>query len=167
MGLKIYKFREMDELTYFLNGAVIGPDISWFAQSIKSGGGGTKDAPVLATKTFKTKAPGPAGTCTFVAGADAAGRLTPKEIKTQIEAAIANVKVYFLSGRIVIQETTPTNGITIDKTGTANSALGFDIAEDMVAKVYKSPFHATPPVAPYFIDSYSVNDNMHVIVVME
>lgn len=165
-GWKLWKFRELDEITFFLNGAVLGADLSGNGQAIASGGGGTRDIASLAGKTFKTKAPGPVGTVTFVAGTDPGGRLLPKEIKSQIEAAIATIKVYFLSGRIVIQEATPSAGTVIDKTGTANTILGFDTAADSPGKVYGSPY-VSPPVVPYFGWSYSVNDNMHVVYTFE
>lgn len=163
---KVNKFRELDELNMFLNGAAMGSDVSYFAQTIAQGGGGQRDVPSLVGKTFKTKAPGPAGTCTFVAGASPDGKLLPKEIKTQIEAAIANLKVTFFQGRMVVMESTPTNGVTIDKTGTANSILGFDVVADSVGKVYGSPY-VSPPVAPYLGMAYSVNDNMHVVYTFE
>lgn len=163
---KVRKFREIDELNLFLSGAVMGVDVSYFAQSIQSGGGGTRDLPSLVGLTFITKAPGPAGTCTFVKGASPDGRLTAKEIKSQIEAAIVGLTVRFFEGRLTVVETTPANGVTVDHTGTANSILGFDKSVDTAGKLYASPY-VSPPVAPYFGWAYNDNNNMHVIYTFE
>jgi len=162
---KVNKFRELDELNMFLNGAVVGGDVSYFAQTIAQGGGGQRDIPPLVGLTFKTKAPGPAGTCTFIAGANPGGKLLFKEIKSQIEGAIAGVKVRQFEGHLVIVESSPANGITIDKTGTANAVLGFDTGNDTIGKVYGTPYGT--PTPPYFGFAYSVNDNMHVVYTFE
>jgi hypothetical protein len=166
--LKVYKFREMDEIIAFLSGAVFGTDVSFFRQAIVNGSAGYKVAPSLVGLTFKTKSPGPAGTCTFVAGADTAGgRLTPAEIKTQIEAGISGLKVTFFEGRLAIAEATPASGVTVDHTGTSNVALGFDTNADVVGKFFNSPFSGAPPTTPYMVQAYSVNDNMHVVYTWE
>jgi hypothetical protein len=66
--------------------------------------------------------------------------LSPKEIKTQIEAAVATVRVSFIAdgntNRMSIVEVTPTSGVSLDKTGTANAALGFTTAVNTVGVKY-------------------------------
>lgn len=48
-----------------------------------------------------------------------------------------------------------------------NLYLGFDADTATVGKVYGSPLAAAPPTPPYFLQGYSVNDNMHVLFVFE
>jgi hypothetical protein len=177
---KVYKFPTIDKLTAFLNGAVFGNNVQ---VTIGSGGGGTQ-APALGPGlgglvglTLKTKSPGPAGTCTFVAsnlgsGSGVAPGTNPdpntllfKDIKAQIEAAISGVVVSMATGVLQILEVTPTNGVTVDATGTANSILGFDINNDSVGKLY-TPVEVTP-TAPCWTWSDTDNNGQLVIFTWE
>jgi hypothetical protein len=177
---KVYKFPTTDKLTAFLNGAVFGNNVQ---NTIGSGGGGTQ-APALGPGlgglvglTFKTKAPGPAGTCTFAASNTGSGSgVTPgtnpdpntllfKDIKAQIEAAIAGVTVSMATGVLQVIETTPTNGVTVDHTGTASTILGFDGNNDTVGKLY-TPVEVTP-TAPCWTWSDTDNNGMLVIFTWE
>ena len=104
----VYKFRELDEIDIFCKGGITGKDISGWGQAIKGDSSGSNSVPVLAgtTLTFKT----PAGTVSFVNGADPFGRLTLLEIKAQAEAAVAGLTVRSYEGKIVFVETTPSTG---------------------------------------------------------
>jgi hypothetical protein len=165
--VQVYKFRELDEIDLFLSGGVVGGDVSSWGSAIAAGGAVLKDAPVLAGLTLIFTQPA-AHTVTFVAGADTFGRLQFSELKAQIEAVMTTVVVRMLEGKLVIVESTPTNGVTITKSGTANKALGFDQTKaDTVGKVYGSPYAAAPAVPPYFLMAYSTNDNMHVVYTFE
>jgi len=159
---KVHKFREITEMnTFFAGGIIGGNDISWFGQSIAGQGGGAKDAPVLAGLTLIFTQPS-AHTVTFVTGADPYGRLQFSEIKSQIAAGVAGLTINAFAGRLVLVETTPTNGVTITSAGTANSVFGFDTNASTVGKIYGTPFGSTP-TAPYVGMAYSSNDNMHVV----
>lgn len=113
MAVKVYKFRELDEIDMFCSGAVQGVDLSKWGQNIATGGGGKDFAPALAGLTLSFVAPGPVGTVTFVKGADSAGRLQFAELKSQIETAVAGLTVRQFEGKLTIVETTPTNGVTV------------------------------------------------------
>jgi hypothetical protein len=154
---KIYKFKDVTEAQAFLNGAVIG-------------------SPVLANqvlaifrnivgKTFKIGAT----TVTFtVSGSppDADNTaLTFKEVKAQIEAAVATVRVSLNEGKLVIIEATPASGVTIDKVGTANTMLGFDTKANTVGKVYNPPI-ISPVTTPQWVWAETV-ENAHVIYTWE
>lgn len=173
---KLYKFRRIDDVLPFLNGAVVGGSVN------RAQGGGTQanlGAGIngLVGKTLKFTLPGVA-TVTFVKSDTPGGSADPpgtnpdpytllyKDIKKQIEAALATVVVLLdADQRLVIMEVTPSGGVTIDKTGTANSLLGFDDVEDAVGKVYKPAVVSAAP--PCWTWAYSGNDNMHNVYTWE
>ena len=130
------KFREVEEVDLFLNGGLIG------GTEIVGGADGLYGVNGLVGKTLIFIKPS-AATVTFVAGADPY-RLTYKEIKAQIEAAIAAVSVRQYMKKLVVVEATPTNGVTIDKTGTGNTLLGFDKNNDTVGTKF-GPISTTAP----------------------
>lgn len=155
--LKVYKIREIDEVALFLEGGVLG---AAFNQN-REGPPGIYGLVGL-TLTFAN----PVGSVTFTQGADPSGLLTFGEIHTQVQAAVATVKVKQLSGRLAFIEATPGTGISVAASPAA-ALLGFDGAASTTGKVYASPFSATPPVAPYLVQAYSTNDNMHVLITCE
>ena len=163
--IKINKFTTIDELQYFLAGGIFGS-----SAGVQPRPGGGPGIPNIVGKTLTFLAP--AGTVTFVAGANPNGFLTLKEIKAQLEAAIPTLvlRPTFEGGRLGIIQATPTTGVTLKGDGTvatnANVFLGFDSSNDTVGKVYGSPY-AGPAVVPYFIQSYSSNDNTHVVFTFE
>ena len=133
---KLYKFPTIDKLTAFLNGAVFGNNLQ---TTIGSGGGGTQ-APGLGPgvgglvgTTLTLIGAGPTGSVLFAKSSGAGGSasapnqnpdpnfLLLKDIKLQIENAIAGVTVSMASGVVQIIESTPTDGITI----AAGSAGGY------------------------------------------
>lgn len=157
------KFREIAEVNLFLNGGIRGGvPIDGFAQNIASGNG-ARMAPVLVglTLVFTT----PAKTVTFVAGADPAGRLTAKEIIAQIVSG-GQLAATLFDGMLAIVQGTPTTGVVLSNTGTANALLGFDTAVVTSGKVYGTPY-GNAPTAPYLGMAYSSNDNMHVLMTFE
>lgn len=159
-GILTRKFREVEEVDLFLNGGLIsGADVI-------GGSEGNYGINGLIGLTLKFKQPGII-TVTFVLSTDPKNpnpaRLTYKDIKAQIESAIAPVSVRQFNRHLVLVETTPANGVTIDHTGTATALLGFDANTDTVGIVY-GPISASPPCLQ---GMYSTNDNMHVVAVYQ
>jgi hypothetical protein len=169
---KIYKFKDIVEAQHFLNGGLLGARVVPMSGSAPAGLGGSPNnlglgIAGLVGKTLIFVSPG-TPTVTFTASA-AAGNPDPNtlmlsDLKTQIEAANAAVKVLAIDGRLALIEVTPTGGVAINKTGTANALLGFDSAVNTVGKVYAPPPSATPPAWTW---AYTTNDNGHTIYTLE
>ena len=151
------KFREVEEVDLFLNGGLIA------AGDVVGGAEGNYGINGLVGKTLKFTQPS-AVTVTFVASVDPLNpdpsRLTFKDIKAQVEAAIAAVSVRQLMRKLVLVEVTPTNGVTIDKTGTANTLLGFDKNNDTVGTKY-GPISTTAPC----LQNIQVSDSVTTVTV--
>lgn len=122
-------FRSPAALKHYLNG---GLQIGTLQEPINSIHGW----PNLVGKTliFNT----PAATVTFVDGdfARPDNVATFKEVKTKVEATVAGVVLLLDNKTVWAVETNPTNGITIDKDGTANPILGLSPAADMANVVH-------------------------------
>jgi hypothetical protein len=150
--IKYYKVRDIAEAQNFLNGALLS--------------GKRADAGLpLVGKTMTFTAPA-AATCTFTA-AGVTDReptlLLLKDIKAQLEAQVAGLKVYEKDGILILIETTPSAGINLTG-GTALPLLGMTAKQ---TKVYTSGLITAPPVKPYLITCYAQNDNSHILVVDE
>jgi hypothetical protein len=164
---RLRKFRTIDEVQTFLNGGV------WSGSKVSQVGPPSNQGPGvygLVGLTLIFVGPGPTGTVTFVASSTSNPNpqvLLFSDIKAQIQAAIATLSVTTFDGYLSIQEVTPTNGVTVSSTGTANSVLGFDTANNTVGKYYKPAAAASPPIAPYWVWSYTDNNNMHNIYTVE
>lgn len=152
---KMYKFARLEEMQYFLNGAAISGDCL-ASRGWVSG---------LVGKTLVIGAT----TVTFVAGTVPADGDTTglyfKDIKTQIETAVATVKVYSVAGKIVIQEATPTSGVTVTSAGTGNALLGFNTAASTVGKFYTHSSITGAAVPMWMEVQYS--DATHVLYTWE
>lgn len=148
MATKVYKFKDIVEMQHFLNGGVVGGK-----------------ATVVNDIVGKTLIIG-ATTVTFVAAGSGVNgdqrALLFKDIKAQIEAAVATVTVSLIDGKIAIILNTPAS-LTIDKDGTANPLLGFDSFVDTVTKVYAKPGTAAP--AWEFVSTGL--DNSHILLTSE
>jgi hypothetical protein len=151
---KVYKFRDIVEAELFLNGAILG------------GGNADKGYAVVGKKLHFT-APGPVGTVTFTTGTNPNDPYTLylKDVKTQVETAVAGIKVFTKDNRIVFTSST---GVVLHPTGAAddaNAAFGFDPLQDVVGKVYTPvDVSATPPCWTWAGIS---NENMHVLFTWE
>lgn len=147
------KFQEIWEIDLFLNGGLIA------GSDVIKGGEGVYGIYNLVGKTLKFTQPS-AVTVTFVASVDPnnpdPNRLTYKDIKGQVEAAIPAVSVQQYARKLVLVEAAPANGVTIDKTGTANPLLGFDKNTDTVGTKY-GPIGASAPCLQNIQVSDSVN----------
>lgn len=152
---KIYKFANYDEIQDFLNGGVFGGVV--VQDGSKAGVRG------LTGKTFIVQST----PVTFVATTSLPGDpdlFLFKDIKAQIEAAVATVTVKSIRNRIVIIEKTPTSGVTVTKTGTANALLGFDSSVDTAGKVYNEPSSASTPKWVWFENT---GENSYVVITRE
>lgn len=172
---KLRKFTEVFEAETFLNGGVLGGKV----EGARDGGtpanlGVGIDG--LVGKTLKFSSPS-AVTVTFVAATGVGGSaeagvgtnpnaqvLLFKDIKLQVEAAMASMRVHNMGGRLVFIEATPTSGVVIDHTGTASRLLGFDQAVDTVGKLYNAPPSTTVPCWTW---AYVDGNNMHCIYTRE
>jgi hypothetical protein len=181
---RVRKFLRLDDLQFFLNGAIVGGTFN------KSQGGGSPaplgiglnglvgltlvfTSPVSATVTF--------GLTNITYGghygsADPASTppgtnpdpytLIFKDLKMQIEAAVTGVVVLTDADQhIVIVESTPASGVALSHTGTANAILGFSTTVDETGLVYKPA--SVSPAPPCWVWAYSGNDNMHNVYTWE
>ena len=136
MALNLRKLNELVRVETFLQGGVLS------GKNLSQGLYG------LHGLTLILKSP-LAGTVTFATTpANAQGFLTFKEILDQINAESgggwASTKAKGLRGELVLIEDTPTSGVTVDKTGTANALLGFPTSADLAGKVFNAPGGGTP-----------------------
>ena len=111
--------------------------------------------PSVATVTFTTS---------VAANNPDINTLLLSDLKAQIETALATVKVLAIDGRLAIIEVTPTNGVTINKTSTGATLLGFDTSVNTAGKVYAPPPSSTPPAWTW---AGVTNDNAHIIYTLE
>jgi hypothetical protein len=167
---RVRKFRTIDEVQSFLNGAVSsGNTVNQVQGSPSNHGPGITG---LVGLTLIFAGPGPTGTVTFVASSGSnpdPNTLLFKDIKTQIEAAIATLKVTLYDGYLTIIEATPANGVTVSSAGTANTLLGFDTANNTVGKYYLPlGAQAAPATPPYWVWVNSLGgDNMMSVFTVE
>jgi hypothetical protein len=174
---RVRKFLRLDDVQFFLNGAIVGGS---FNRSGVSGIGGTPMPLGLVGLIGKTLVfTAPAITVTFTTADGVGGSAEPgvgtnpdkytlffKDIKLQIEAAAATLLVIADGDqKLIIVEKTPTSGVTLNKTGTANSVLGFDNQNPTAGKVY-TPAEVNN-AAPCWVWAYSGNDNQHTIYTWE
>lgn len=148
---KTYKFQELAKLERHLNGALHG------GVDPRKGYGGIVGQSI----TFVKPA---AVTYTFVAGTLGYNQLLFSEVKTQLEGAVAGLKVYQDGPELVLIETTPSMGIQLSG-GTALPSLGF-AAAGATSFVYSYPDGVTGAVAPHYVTVYFSN-GFHVLVVKE
>lgn len=150
---KLRKFQGTAEMEHTLNGGLIGGAASL---------GGVFG---LTGKTLIFNSPS-STTVTFTAGVDP-NKHTFAEVKGQIETALATVRVLPVgpNGQVAIIEVTPSGGVDIDKTGTANTLLGFSADVDTVGAVYAYDPTPTPPCV--FQIYYDARSGSHVAVTWE
>lgn len=151
MANRVYKFKDIVETEHFLNGGVFGGRAYAVANIV-----GKTLIIGATTVTFEAVGSG-------VDGDQSALRF--KDIKAQIEAAVATVDVLLMNEKLAIIEKTPTNGVTVDKDGTANELLGFDKVADTVGKVFAAPTDAF--AAPCWTFAYAALDNSHIVYTWE
>ena len=150
---KLYKFKRIEDVTNFLNGGVVGACIN---QSHTSGSPGNfPGVNGLVGKTLIFTLPASVTVTFTVSNTGSGSGVSPgtnpnpqvllfKDIKAQIEAVVTGAVVFLNADQqLVIIESTPSGGVSVAKTGTANSILGFNAVAATVGKVY-SPSVVSP-----------------------
>lgn len=173
---KLYKFRRIDDVQYFLNGAIFGGAVNRGLGNQTNGLSGLVGttliftSPSAVTVTFiESNNPGPtppAGSA-YPPGTNADPySLLFKDIKGQIQAAIPGVLVLLdAEQNLLLVEATPSAGVAVTAAGTANTILGFDTKNASVGRLYKPSIVSNSP--PCWTWAYSGNDNMHNIYTWE
>lgn len=114
---RVYKFSDIVLMQAFLNGTLIGSQVSGIPQGW----------PGLVGTTLTFVSPGPAGSVTFVASTNPNNvdpyMLQFRDIKAQVEAAVAGILVFSIAGRIAFSEATPTNGVSLAGGSTGGHAM--------------------------------------------
>lgn len=151
----IYKKTDIYDLQNFLNGAILG-----VAFPINGFGGlvGTTlnfTSPAVATVTF---------TPSVLSTNPDATRLFLSDIAAQVRAILPTLNTIAQGGRIGFIEASPTAGVALASTGTANLVLGFSDTENTVGLFYEPPDSAA---VPRWTWSSSVNENNHLVATYE
>ena len=122
--IRVKKFKSAKALEIWMNGGLImGP-----APSAETNGMPVWNSLVGKTLIFIQPTP---VTVTFVTGDFVnPARPTFGEIRTKVQTAVAGLRVFQNDQRMCFIENTPTNGVSLDKDGTANQVLGFPRGED-------------------------------------
>lgn len=152
MALRIREFNTLQDMELFLRGGVRGG--KRLAGRVQN----------LHNKTLIFVQPA-AATVTFDETAGAAGfsgGLTPQEIRDQIVDVVATVVPFYRDGLLNLVEAVPTNGVTIDKDGSANALLGFGSGTD-AAGVVVSPQGGTAPTLEE-TGRKSTNDGYYAVI---
>ncbi|NBO64654.1 MAG: hypothetical protein EBU88_07390 [Acidobacteria bacterium] len=148
---KTYKFQDITKLQDHLNGALRG------GKDPRKGYWG------LVGLQLKFKKPS-VTTVTFVGvSGNQIGFLSFADVKSQVETAVAGLKVFADGEQLVFVESTPSNGVELD-TSSALEVLGFSAGEK--SYVYAYPDGVVAAVAPHYITAYPV-DGFHVLIVKE
>ncbi len=162
---RVRKFTEIYEVETFLNGGIILGDVEKSGiGALPSGLSAGIDNLVGKTLHFTT----PNVTITFTAASPASPNQNPnvllfKDIKAQIEAQAAALKVRSFGKKLVIMEATPTNGLVLADDGTANPLLGFK--GPITTKVYAAPPSAVAPC--WTFATVDPSNGQHVIYTFE
>ena len=129
--VKIKKFRSIEEANIMLNGGIVtGVEI------VKG-----FDDLVGKTITFAT----PAGSKTFTQPSGSyQGRLTFKDLKTQLEAAVTNLVVVNLDGKLAFKHSAGTAVSLAQASETGRAPLGFPNNEAISGKVFVAPSGTAP-----------------------
>ena len=148
----IHKFRDITEVQNYLNGGLLGTDISKGVTGL-----------VGTTLTFTS----PAGAVTFVEGANSGHTLLFLDIKTQLETAIAAIRVYQIGGQIAfLHSASPVTLPVVLAAGVspAKYLLGFDDTASTAGRIIKDSASATGPRLFWW---NTTNDGSHAIMIWE
>ncbi len=147
MALKILKFRNIEEANHVLSGGVMGGEIA---------AAGVAD---LVGKTITFTAP--AGTKTFTQPAgNYQGLLLFKDIKSQLEGAVANLVVVLINGKIGFRHASGTAVTMAAVTETGRAPLGLPNNKAVTGVVYAGPGGAPPKVDQF----YAQGDTIYCLV---
>jgi hypothetical protein len=150
MRFKSYKFQQLAEMEFALNGAIFAGSARG---AFKIGAGDQLHFTSPSSTTVTFTAPAVPGGMTF------------KELKTQIEAHVSGVKVLAVADRIAIVESTPTSGVAVDNAGTASvlQTLQMD-ALGATGRVYSYPDGVAPATAPFYVNSFFAHGHYLLLV---
>lgn len=150
---KIRKFEDVDGVQLFLNGALFGGPLKGGIQG-------------LVGRKLKFLLPA-AVEYTFITGTGTDPyTLSLADIKTQLEGAVAGLRVRSYDGKLVLMEITPTGGVSIATATSLESRalLGLDTVGTISSKVYAPPPSTT---APCWTFATIGTDNSHIIYTWE
>lgn len=133
-ALKFRKYRNIETANLLLNGALEGGAVGPGVDNI-----------VGKTITFTA----PAGTKTFTQGTQYQGRLTFAEIKSQLEGAIANLRVLQLDGKIVFRHASGTAVTLAAVNESGRVPLGLPNNEALAGVVYAPSSGVAPRVMQF------------------
>lgn len=147
---KVYKFDSMDDLQWFLNGGIIGAPVDpFFVSGFPLAG---------LTLTFTS----PVDSLVFSSGSLPGGLLSAADVAAQVQASITGVVARFTKGRILLVESSPTNGVALSANDEeAKKVLGFDYKNAVTGKVYAPPGAAF--AAPCWVWIGTVNESTFVL----
>jgi len=149
----IHKFRDVAEVQLYLNGGLLGVDVN-------------KGVAGLIGTTLSFTSPA-VGACLFVAGTAPDGKLLFGDIKTQIEAAVASVKVYQVGGQIALVHSAIPITLPVALAAAPSDAkklLGFAQNTATAGRIIKDH---TALVAPRLDWWNTTNDGSHAILIWE
>jgi hypothetical protein len=149
---KPHKFRTLDEVQGFLNGALRGANIQQGVRGLKG-----------KTLTFTS----PAGAVTF---GDSSQSDTDfflfKDIKLQIETAIPALRVGIIDSAVTFTEASPANGVALSSNNEeAKRLLGFNQTQATAANFYAPPGDAF--AAPCWTFITAAGDNQYLVLTWE
>jgi len=143
-ALKLLKFRNIEEANHVLGGGIMGGECP--ASGITE--------LVGKTITFAT----PAGSKTFTQPTGTyQGLLTFKDIKTQLEAAVTNLKVFMINGKLAFKHATAGTAVTLSAVNESGRApLGIPNNEAVSGVAYAGPSGASPKVDQFYVQGDTV-----------
>lgn len=139
MPLKMLKFRSIEEATVILNGGLIGGNANGYFTGL-----------IGLTINFTL----PLGSHTFTQPTTSPpGSMKLSEVKAQLEAAIANLKVRKVGDNIAFTHATPGSAVSIPSTDqAAKSILGFDRNTAIVGRVINGAGGSVPKFADMTVE---------------
>jgi hypothetical protein len=146
-ALKLIKFRDIEEANHVLAGGILGGECP------------AAGIPELVGKTITFSAP--AGTKTFTQPSDSyQGMLRFKDIKAQLEAAITNLQVRLIKGRLAFRHATPATAVALTAVNeTGRAPLGLPNNEAVSGTAYAGPGGSSPKVDQFYVQ----NDTVYVL----
>lgn len=143
MALKVLKFRNIEEANHMLGGGIMGGELP------------AAGVPNLVGTTITFSAP--AGTKTFTQpSGNYQGLMLFKDIKTQLEAAIANLQVRLINGKICFRHASGTVVTMAAVNETGRAPLGLPNNEAVAGVVYAGPGGSSPKVDQFFVQGDTV-----------
>ena len=130
--IKVLKFSSLAEANFMMNGGIVGTHLPPpFIPGV-----------VGNTLTFTT----PSGNKTFTqVAAEPAGMISFGSFKSQLEAAVTNLQVRLVDGKVAFSHATPGSAVVISNANEPiKSVLGFDNATSISGQFLNGPGGAAP-----------------------